>query len=133
MKLGDARKRLREAKAEGAEAEKVSALNHAVKLFAAETVAKKAAKNAAFEIDQQSFQAYEGLRDTDIRVLVIEDKWGDSIRESSDVEVVKTIRSLALRLNTLGERYSETLEQIIGKTEEADRRVCVHLRNMGVL
>ncbi|WP_236659279.1 hypothetical protein [Corynebacterium aurimucosum] len=104
-----------------------------MKLFAAETVAKKAAKNAAFEIDQQSFQAYEGLRDTDIRVLVIEDKWGDSIRESSDVEVVKTIRSLALRLNTLGERYSETLEQIIGKTEEADRRVCVHLRNMGVL
>ena len=133
VKLGDARKRLREAKAEGAEGEEVAALNHAVKLFAAQTVAKKAAKNAAFEVDQQSFQAYEGLRGMDIRVLVIEDKWGDSIRESSDVEVVKIIRSLAVRLNTLGERYSETLEQIVGKTEEADRRVCVHLRDMGVL
>ncbi|OFK69389.1 type I restriction endonuclease subunit M [Corynebacterium sp. HMSC076G08] len=133
VKLGDVRKRLREAKAEGAEGEEVAALNHVVKLFAAQTVAKKAAKNAAFEVDQQSFQAYEGLRDTDIRVLVIEDKWGDSIRESSDVEVVKIIRSLAVRLSTLGERYSETLEQIVGKTEEANRRVCVHLRDMEVL
>lgn len=133
VKVGDARKRLKEAKAEGGEVEEITALNYVVKLFADETAAKKAAKDAGLKVDQQSFQAYEGLRDKDIRVLVIEDKWGGSIRESSDVEVAKTVQSLVLRLNVLGERYSETLEQITSEAEQADRRVRVHLRDMGVL
>ena len=133
VKVGDARKRLKEAKAEGGEVEEITALNYVVKLFADETAAKKAAKDAGLKVDQQSFQAYEGLRDKDIRVLVIEDKWGGSILESSDVEVAKTVQSLVLRLNVLGERYSETLEQITSEAEQADRRVRVHLRDMGVL
>lgn len=133
VKVKDARDRLKTAKLEDAEADEIAALNTVIKLFTAETAAKKAAKDAGLKVDQQSFQAYEGLRDKDIRVLVIEDKWGGSIRESSDVEVAKTVQSLALRLNVLGERYSETLEQITSEAEQADRRVRVHLRDMGVL
>ena len=133
VKVKDARDRLKTAKLEDAEADEIAALNTVIKLFTAETAAKKAAKDAGLKVDQQSFQAYEGLRDKDIRVLVIEDKWGGSIRESSDVEVAKTVQSLVLRLNVLGERYSETLEQITSEAEQADRRVRVHLRDMGVL
>lgn len=101
--------RLRLAKREGAEADEVQALEHVLKLFDAESAAKKALKQAQAALNLATLEKYRDLTEADVRSLVLDSKWlGDVTRRLLAV-VESKVHFLIDRVSQLGRRYAETL------------------------
>ncbi|WP_339017496.1 class I SAM-dependent DNA methyltransferase [Corynebacterium hesseae] len=131
VKVGDARKRLKEAKAEGAEAEEIAALNHAVKLFAAETAAKKAVKDANLDLNLKTLATYSKLEKSAICGLVIERKWEVTVHTKIRLVGFLATQQLTNRLEVLGQRYSSTLDELQQESQGLQSKVNEGLAKMG--
>ena len=70
-----ARERLKEARHEASDPDEVIALEHLLKLYEAEAAAKKAVKEAQAELDLATLKKYGDLTQTDVKMLVLDDKW----------------------------------------------------------
>jgi type I restriction enzyme M protein len=125
--------RLKVARHEGAEAEEIKALQHLIKLYNEEAVAKKAAKEAQAALDLATLKKYGNLAESEVKQLVLDDKWHATVnsRVVSEAEVL-TLR-LVTRIQQLGERYAETVGEIESRIMELDRQVGAHLKAMGVM
>lgn len=124
--------RLKVARHEGADVEEVKALQHLIKLYNDEAVAKKAAKEAQAALDIAALKKYGDLTEPEIKQLVLDDKWHAMIAD----RVARVANSLTLalvgRIQQLGERYVETTGSIEATLEELEARVAKHLAAMGV-
>jgi len=124
--------RLKAAKAEKAEAEEIAALNHALKLYVAESAAKKAVKETTIKLQQQALAQYGKLSTDDIRTLVVDDKWGGTIGGRIGAEVTAFGRALITRLSVLADRYETTVGELDAAVEALSAKVASHLAAMGV-
>jgi type I restriction enzyme M protein len=124
--------RLREAKAERAEAEEIKALQHAISLYNAEATAKKIAKDAQAALDLAALNRYGTLTPKDIQGLVLDDKWEAAVVERTENELGSLALALVARIQQLGQRYDESLGDIQGQLEEIEARVARHLATMGM-
>lgn len=132
ISAGTVKARLKAAKAESADAEEIAALNHALKLYAAESAAKKAVKDATTKRDTLALAQYGKLTTDDIQAMVIDDKWGDTISGRVGAEVTALGQALIARLRVLADRYESTLREIDAEVEELGAKVAAHLTAMGV-
>ncbi|HCG2990478.1 TPA: SAM-dependent DNA methyltransferase [Corynebacterium striatum] len=132
VKVGDAKKRLKEAKTDGAEADEITGLNRVVELFTAETAAKKEVKDLILNLDQKVLGYYAKLNENDIYVLVISDKWHSAIYSGIDREISAMKLALVDRLVRLGDRYHETVDDLQNLTTSLGLKVMRHLEDMGV-
>ncbi|CCE55862.1 type I restriction-modification system modification subunit [Corynebacterium casei UCMA 3821] len=132
IKVGDARKRLKEATAEGAESEEVAALNEVVKLFTEETVTKKRVRDTKLNLEKEVLGTYLKLTEPQIDRLVVEDKWHARVSDAIHYEVENVTQALAERVQELGNRYSESLGNTIAEVENLNALVMGHLRAIGV-
>jgi type I restriction enzyme M protein len=125
--------RFKVARHEGAEAEEIKALQHLIKLYNEEAVAKKAAKEAQAALDLATLKKYGNLAESEVKQLVLDDKWHATVnsRVVSEAEVL-TLR-LVTRIQQLGERYAETVGEIESRIMQLDRQVGAHLKAMGVM
>ena len=103
--------RLRDAKAGGADPDEIEALNRIASLFTAETVAKKAVKEAMTKLEELALAQYGKLTIEDIQKLVIDDKWGATIEAGIESELVADVQRLVSRLKALAYRYEATAEE----------------------
>ncbi|GAB3034614.1 type I restriction-modification system subunit M [Parafrigoribacterium mesophilum] len=124
--------RLREAKREDATSDEVKALTKLVGLYDAETAAKKGAKDTALKLDEATIAQYGRLNTADIQTLVIRRKWGAATTRGVSAELNVLTQQLVDRLRKLGERYSQTLDQLSDEVETLSARVAGHLAAMGV-
>ena len=124
--------RLRVAKREGAEDDEIQALQHVIKLYEAEAAAKKAVKEATAELEQLALAQYPKLTTDDIHTLVIDDKWGNTIRGRIGAEVTALGQALIARLHVLANRYQSTVSEIDAEVEKLSAKVAAHLAAMGV-
>jgi type I restriction enzyme M protein len=124
--------RLRAAKLEGADREEIDALTHVVRLFKAEADAKKAAKAAQAKLDRLTFTQYSKLSTADVQSLVIDDKWGGRMVVGVVAELTTLVQRLVERLNELGERYGETLDDLDTEVQALGAKVAAHLAQMGI-
>lgn len=124
--------RLKDAKAEKAEAEEIEALQQAVKLIAAEGAAKKVVKDATIKLNEQALAHYGKLTTEDIQALVIDDKWGGTIRGRIGAEVTALRQALITRLRVLADRYEATVGELDDSVKELSTKVAAHLAAMGV-
>lgn len=131
IKVGDARKRLKEAKSEGAEAEEAAALNRVVAIFTADSKAKKTVREASKHRDIKVLQAYPKLDRNQVAELVIDKKWGANISEKTGLVASSLIQRLSGRLSVVSKRYDERLDMIIGRVNELDSLTTRHLEEMG--
>ena len=127
-----AKDRLRDAKREDAERNEVDALNHVIKLFEAETLAKKLVKEAQAELELKTLKQYGRLAKDDVQTIVTEDKWGATIERQINNEVTTLGQLLIARLRVLAARYEATVSDIEAQVEELSAKVNVHLAAMGV-
>nr|WP_246305402.1 type I restriction-modification system subunit M [Nocardioides marinisabuli] len=125
--------RLRVAKREGAEADELEALQQVIKLYDAEAAAKRAVKDATAKLEGKALAQYAKLSVEDVQALVIDDKWGGTIRSRIGTEVTALGQVLVARLWMLGERYERTLLELDAEVEAARAKVAEHLGAMGVL
>lgn len=124
--------RLKEAKREGAEPDEIEALQRVIELFGAETKAKSVVKDATLKLHEQALAQYGKLGVDDIQMLVIDDKWGDTIRARIDGEVTALGQALIARLHVLAVRYESTVGALQSEVEVLAANVAAHLSDMGV-
>ena len=127
-----ATERLKIARYEGSDPDEITALDHLIKLYNAEAVAKKAAKEAQAVLNLATLKQYGKLTEGQIKTLILDDKWQATVigRIASDVESLTF--ALVARLKELGNRYSETVGSLDMELAKLDDKVADHLAAMGV-
>lgn len=124
--------RLKAAKREGGDQDEVKALEHVVKLYAAETAAKKTAKEAQATLDLATLNKYGDLSEDEILTVVLDDKWHGTTERPVLCVIDDLTLTLVARVQELGDRYSETVADLDGTLERLETKVMQHLSAMGV-
>ncbi|MGW5662858.1 type I restriction-modification system subunit M [Streptomyces sp. NPDC003758] len=124
--------RLKVARHEGADPEEIKALQHLIKLYNDEAIAKKAVKEAQAALDLATLKKYGDLTLPEIEQLVLDDKWHATITARVASEAESLTLALVARLQELGRRYAETLGALEARFETIGTRLMDHLSAMGV-
>ena len=112
--------------------EERAALRRCLALIEAESGTGKAVKDAQAKLDQRVLARYATLTDTEIKTLVIEDKWLAAIREAVEGEIQRLTHQLAGRVKELEERYAQPLPELAQEMEAFGAKVEGHLKRMGL-
>ena len=112
--------------------EERDALEHCLSLIEAKTKADKAVKAAQLALDEQVLARYATLMETEIKQLVIDDKWFATIQAAVTGEVQRLTQNFTERVKELEERYAQPLPDLAQEVEALSAKIAVHLKNMGV-
>ena len=112
--------------------EERDALEHCLSLIDAKAKADKAVKDAQLALDQQVLECYGTLTETEIKQLVIDDKWFTTIQSAITGEVHRLTQDLTERVKELEERYAQPLPALAHDVQEFSMKVDKHLSNMGI-
>lgn len=89
------------------------------------------AKDAGVELDRKVYEKYGKLSETEVKTLVVDDKWMQTLDAAVKSELERIAQNLTGRIKTLAERYEMPLPQLAGNAEELTARVDTHLEKMG--
>ncbi len=112
--------------------EERAALEYCLSLLDAKAKADKAVKTAQLALDTQVLECYGTLTETEIKQLVIDDKWFTTIQSAITGEVQRLTQNLTERVKELEERYAQPLPNFVYDVHEFSMKVDKHLSNMGV-
>ena len=107
------------------------ALKHCQLLINAKAKADKAVKDAQLALDKKVLAHYATLNETEIKQLVIDDKWFATIQAEIMGEVQRLTQNLTERVKELEERYAQPLPSLVQDVQEFSMKVEKHLANMG--
>lgn len=124
--------RLKVARHEGTDPEEIKALQHLIKLYNNEAIAKKTAKEAQAALDLATLQKYGDFTMPEIKQLVLDDKWQATINGRVASEVNSLTLALVARIQVLGERYTDTVDALDAELQKLEAKVAWHLAGMGV-
>ncbi|MET9178394.1 class I SAM-dependent DNA methyltransferase [Kitasatospora aureofaciens] len=124
--------RLKVARHEGADAGEIKALQHLIKLYNDEVVAKKAAKESQATLDLATLKKYNDLTESEIKQIVLDEKWHATIASRVASEVEFLTLGLVTRIRQLGERYAKTVSALDAELQKLEAKVAMHLTQMGI-
>ena len=124
--------RLKQAKHEDSNRDEIKALQHLIDLYNAEAVAKKVAKEAQATLNIATLKKYGDLTEADVKTLVLDSKWAATVSARIVGEANALTLALVSRIQQLGERYAETLQDLDTELANLEIKVAGHLSNMGV-
>ncbi|WP_392452703.1 type I restriction-modification system subunit M [Corynebacterium dentalis] len=110
----------------------INALQDASKLYSAEASAKKAVRDTQADLDLATLKKYSDLTQDDIQTLVLDDKWRATIAHRVASEVEALTLNLVSRIQQLGERYAETVDDLDTELKRLESKVANHLAALGV-
>ena len=113
--------------------EEREALEQCLSLLEAKANADKAVKEAQLALDGQVLAHYATLTETEIKQLVIDDKWFATIQVAIAGEVQRLTQALAERVKELEERYAQPLPDLEDEVEDFSLKVDEHLLKMGMV
>lgn len=116
----------------GGDPDEIKALQHAVKLYNAEAAAKKLTKDAQAELDVATLKKYGDVTESDVKTLVLDDKWEATVVRRVAAEVDALTLGLVVRIQQLGERYVTTVGDLAAELNALESKVIAHLSAMGV-
>ncbi len=96
-----------------------------------QTELNKKIKEAEVELDKKTLARYKTLTETEIKQLVIDDKWMASIESSVKTEMERISQRLTQRIKELAEHYETPLPKQTTDVAELENKVSAHLQNMG--
>ena len=108
------------------------ALEHCLSLLNAKSKAERSVKDAQLALDEQVLAHYATFTESEIKTLVVEDKWFASIHTAIDSEVQRLTQALTTRVQELEERYAQPLPDLVQEVEAFGTKIEEHLRKMGV-
>lgn len=124
-------KRLKEINNDNEFAEELEVLKQYEKFMSNESTYNTTIKNAFTALEKVVFDKYGYLSIKEIKELVVEKKWCDTIFDAVDAIYSAISHRLTNRTIELLERYEETLPQIEEEVEEYETKVKTHLERMG--
>jgi type I restriction enzyme M protein len=83
------------------------------------------------ELDARLLAFYPTLTESQIKQLVVDDKWMATIDKDIHTEMDRISQCLAQRIKELAERYETPLPQQNQQVAELEKTVSVHLEKMG--
>jgi type I restriction enzyme M protein len=88
-------------------------------------------KHLEASIDQQALARYPKLKESEVKGLVVDDKWMGAIQQSIHGDLDRISQSLTARVKELAERYESALPSLISEVTEREKKVRQHLQKMG--
>jgi type I restriction enzyme M protein len=102
-----------------------------LKLVDDQTELNKKIKEAIADLDIKVIERYKTLTETEIKQLVVDDKWMASIERSVKTEMERISQRLTQRVKELAERYETPLPKQTTDVTELEEKVSAHLQKMG--
>ena len=96
-----------------------------------ESEAKKKIKEAEKVLDTKIITKYRNLTESEIKDLVVGDKWMATLEQAIKSEMDRISQRLTGRIKELAERYATPLPILVNETETLSRKVESHLKKMG--
>jgi type I restriction enzyme M protein len=96
-----------------------------------ETELKKRLKDAEAELDAAAYAKYPKLTESEIKSLVVDDKWLAALDAAIHGETDRVSQQLTQRVKELAERYETPLPQMIQRADALEAKVNRHLERMG--
>jgi type I restriction enzyme M protein len=106
-------------------------LEQYLKLLDDQTELNKKIKEAIADLDTKVIERYKSFTETEIKQLVVDDKWMASIERSVKTEMERISQRLTQRIKELAERYETTLPKQTKEVKLLEERVIKHLEAMG--
>lgn len=123
--------RIKEIKNKPEDAEELKVMETYLALGEQESEAKKKIKEAEKALDARVITKYKTLTESEIKVLVVDDKWMVMLEQAVKGEMDRISQRLAHRIKELAERYGTPLPTLVTETEALTSKVDVHLEKMG--
>ena len=92
---------------------------------------KREIKTSEEKLDEDVHKRYADLKESEIKKLVIQDKWLDSLNRFIDAELEQISYNLAGRIDELAERYDVSLSDLTNDVQVLAKNVDEHLKQMG--
>lgn len=125
--------RFKEIKGNDAVKDEVSVLSNWIGLNVKQSELRRKIKEADTNLDEKAFKYYEELKEADIKLLVIEDKWLATIEVNVQGEIDRVSQALAARVKELAERYESPLPKLNARLSKFEAKLNQHLEKMGYL
>ncbi|SDX63549.1 type I restriction enzyme M protein [Collimonas sp. OK242] len=106
-------------------------LNDYLELIEQEAIGNRKLKDAQKALDAKVFAQYAKLSETDIKTLVVEDKWLATLAFDVQTELDRVSQALTGRVKELADRYATPLPQLVDEVQVLTARVNAHLKKMG--
>jgi type I restriction enzyme M protein len=123
--------RLREIGNDKESADEIAVLREWLKLAAKEADLKKQLKEAEVVLDAKAYAQYSKLGQSEVKALVVDDKWLAALDASIHGEMDRLSQQLTTRIKELAERYEVPLPQMADQVAELEAKVNRHLETMG--
>ncbi|HEV3460111.1 MAG TPA: class I SAM-dependent DNA methyltransferase [Thermoanaerobaculia bacterium] len=123
--------RLREIQGEKDANDEASVLNDWLRLNSEETDLKKRLKHAEAALDTQAYAKYPKLTESEIKTVVVDDKWLAALDATIHGEMDRVSQQLTRRVKELAERYETPLPKMVSRVSELEAKVNHHLEVMG--
>jgi type I restriction enzyme M protein len=128
---GNVKDRLKEIKGDKNANEERAVLEKWQTLSEAESELKTRLKEADVTLDDLAYKKYPKLTQSEIKEIVVDDKWLARIDRDIHVEMDQISQALARRVRTLAERYETPMPKLIDCVVDLEARVHAHLERMG--
>ncbi len=102
-------------------------------LFTKEASLKKTLKAKIAELDELTLAKFKTLTETEVRILVVEDKWLASLQAAIQTEIDAISQRLTGRIKELADRYENTMGELDSQIHTLEEKVATHLENMGLV
>ena len=125
--------RLKELRAESGESivEEKRVLKEWLKLNTEEAGLKKRLREAETALDTKAYAQYPKLSESEIKTLVVDDKWLAALDAAIHGEMDRVSQQLTQRVKELAERYETPMPQMVSRVAELEAKVNGHLEKMG--
>jgi type I restriction enzyme M protein len=122
--------RLKEIKGDKDAKSEVAVLNNWLALNGEEADLKRRLREAEVALDAQAYARYPKLTESEIKTLVVDDKWLAALDAAIHGEMDRVSQQLTKRVRELAERYETPLPQMIDRVAELEAKVSAHLERM---
>lgn len=102
-----------------------------ISLFEAESAAKKTAKEKKAALDLATLEQCGKLGADDVRRLVVDAKWHSTVAARAKEVTTALVEQLLARIQELGTRYANTVEQLNAELNAIAAEVDTHLAAIG--
>jgi type I restriction enzyme M protein len=123
--------RLREIKGDKEAKGEATVLNEWLNLNTQEADLKKRLKQAEGDLDAKAYAHYPRLNETEIKPLVVDDKWLAALDAAIHGEMDRVSQQLTHRVKELAERYETPLPLMVRRVNALEDKVNNHLERMG--
>lgn len=108
-------------------------LKTALELLEAKNKALKMKNKAYEELELKAFHQYKNLEINEIKDLIIQDKWLNSLKNALENKILKRINAFINALNEIIQTYSNSLLELDKEVKESESKVLEHLKDLGLM